>query len=116
MAIFLRLRFRDDETSETMQIFYRQQKFDPASMDMPVTGLREGSFFIEGNGYLPPEINHLFADAVGGEDDSSGLAAALSPRLKPIPDKTALRLVWIVTAFVILLGLTFLLLWMLTFI
>ncbi len=122
IAIFLRLRFVDDEmlesfTEREQTLLYRQQQYDPAHSPLPLTGL--GEDVVWGEGYLPAAINRwLLArlDAEAGDDDAAGLDAVLHPGPKIAPDRGGLRLMWTAAAFVILLGLIFLLLWMLTLI
>ena len=124
IAIFLRLRSSDDETGVTTEtaeeetLFYRQKALDPLSMKTPVAGLGEGAFWGSGDGYLPADILQLLQPrADEPEDDAaSGLASALAPSPKTSRDKSTQYLAWTITAFVILLGLIFLLLWMLSFI
>lgn len=122
IVIFLRLHFPADEPTTTegeSEIFYRQHESDPAAMALPITGLSEGSLWAASNGYLPASISQLLQDkdeCVGDDADAAGLAAGLHPAPPTSADKTLIRLTWTLTLFVLLLGLTFLLIWLLSLI
>ena len=121
IAIVFRFLFHDADRGEAFvgeDVFDHQRRYDPAGMELPVTGLGEGVFFVEGNGYLPPDINRLLTGPAERalQDDAAGLESALKPGPAPYANENALHLAWAITAFVILLGLIFLLLWMLTFV
>jgi hypothetical protein len=108
-----------DLIEQDADVFYQQKQLDPLSMEIPLTGLGEELLFSGGNAFLPAEINRLLlskAEQDGVDVDAMGLAAAMRPGPKGDVDKQSLRLSWTITAFVILLGLIFLLLWMLTLI
>jgi len=120
IVIFLRLQSADDEEVVRMveeeDAFYRQKAIDPASRELPVAGLSEEAFWK--TGYLPADITRLLLPhANQSQDDApAGLEAALRPGPKTSADSIARNLSWTATAFVVLLGLIFLLLWMLSFI
>ncbi len=118
IAIFLQLRFPRETTGpgEEEEFLYQQRRYDPGRMTLPLTGLNEGSSLVAGAGYLPAGLRRLLS-ALGDEDEpeATGLAAAMHPGAKEVDDRATLRLSWTISAFVILLGLFFLLLWMLTF-
>jgi len=122
IVIFLRLRFPADELATVegdSDIFYRQHESDPATMALPVTGLSEGALFTAGDGYLPASITQLLLakdEDAGGDADAAGLAAGLHPVPKTSADKTFIRITWALTLFILLLGLTFLLIWLLSLI
>ncbi len=118
IAIFLRLRFPGEttESGEEEDLLYQQERYDPGRMTLPLTGLDAGALLVTGAGYLPAGLRRLLsAREDEGDPEATGLAAALHPGAKEVDDKAALRLSWTISAFVILLGLFFLLLWMLTF-
>ncbi len=118
IAIFLHLRFYREDGAAVPgdESFSEQQHFDPAQMRLPLTGL-DGNLF-DGDGYVPAPINRLLwrkVDEAPEDADAAGLDAVLQPSPAARPDKPALRLTWTVTTFVVLLGLVFLLLQMLSF-
>jgi len=124
ILVFLVIYFRpstscaDDETkTEENDLFFHQKQLDPTNMELPLTGLNEEIFLPGGNAFLPAQINQLLLGAVeqsAPNTEIAGLAAAMQPGPRPCGDERALRLNWALTIFVILLGLIFLLLWILT--
>ena len=104
------------EEEEGDAIFHQNQ-FDPTSMNLPLTGLNEEMFFTTDNAFIPAEIKDLLlskAEQTEIDGDAMGLAAAMRPGPKADTDKNSLHMRWAITSFVVLLGLIFLLLWMLT--
>jgi len=118
IAIFLRFRFPEENAaaSEEEEVLYRQKQYDPSRMKPPLTGLGDDASFIGGAGYLPAGVQRLlFAQRDEGRGDVEAMALAdiMRPGPKEIDDRATVRLIWTISAFVILLGLFFLLLWML---
>jgi len=118
IAIFLSLRFHEEDAAAAHdnETFPDQQRLDPAQMSLPLTGLDEDIIAGE-NGYLPAPLTRLLwrkVDEQAEDADAAGLSAALQPGPAVRPANHALRLTWTVTTFVVLLGLVFLLLQMLS--
>jgi hypothetical protein len=95
--------------SEADEMFYRQRQWDPTGMRFPFPGASiQYPPFSGGDGYLPPEVDRFLyrgGDGLAVKDDAFGLESALHPGPKGHLDKETLRLRWIVTLFVVLLGL-----------
>jgi len=104
-------------TQEDANLFIGQHKLDPVNMELPLTGLTDNTFLASGGAFLPVELNSLLLSRLATpaqETESVRLESIMFDRPAPDVPFGLLRLLWAIYAFVILLGLIFLLIWMLS--
>ena len=112
-AILMRLRSAGEDVEVTSHRpssdpFYRH---DPNWLPLSLTGLEEA--MTGPKSYLPEDIHQLLAPAERLEEDdadAAGLESALHPQPQTFASVGVSRLAWVVTLFVALLALFFLLL------
>ncbi|HFQ95237.1 MAG TPA: hypothetical protein ENK30_01570 [Anaerolineae bacterium] len=118
IALLLRLRAHESAVlGEDEARFYRQNRTDPTAMRLPLTGLDAAGSVAGEGAYLPVELEMLLEAKAGAEEDTpeaAGLGLALSPGPKQPADSLSLRVQETLAALSILLGLTFLLFWLIS--
>lgn len=126
LIFFLLARFSGkNETiaakSEQAENFFQQEQFDPTRMTLPITGLGRETSITSLRGFLSPVFSQQLLSKQGEADDkeeNSELAAMLRTGLWALqPDEKDLmfRLSWISGVVIVLLGLTIILIWLLSF-
>jgi hypothetical protein len=90
--------------------------YDPgAATALPLTGLSDSGHVNADGAYLPVELVMLFESKESQtETETLGLDAALQPTARAQPDALTLRIQQTLVAVVILLGLLFLLIWLIS--
>jgi len=126
LIFFLQARFGEKketvaEKKDRAEGFFRQEQFDPTRMTLPITGLSRETPITSLGGFLSPVISQPLLNKQGEVDDKeanqelTGLFRAELGTLPPDVKGSMFRLSWISGTAIVLLGLSFILIWLLSF-
>ncbi len=120
IALLLRLRYGGASLpNEDAFLRHRPQQIDPARLPLPLTGLSDAGGFIPGETYLPAEISLLIsakmpAQSPSSESDIDELVSGLHVTTHTQSVDLTARLLWTISGILLVLGLIFLLVWILS--
>ncbi len=118
VALLLRLRYGGASPSpEEAWLRYRPEALDPAKQSLPLTALSDAGGVIPGDAYLPAELSLLISAKMSDQvppTEVGKLAFGLQPTTDAQPVDLAARILWTISGMILVLGLLFLLVWILS--